>query len=300
MPEVSPEEARLLASFAEVERVVADPVRFKLHLGIGEDAYASLRLKKNVFRLWDLVSWGGTGAAAASSKIVATTFFAPTGFAALLGFGTAVTPVGWVVAAALGSAGAWYGVTRLLGRMEGRRVETIPRFINTPIDVLGMTLLDLMGALAVRLAAIDGKIDQCEIDAIVEHFAADWGFDRPYVERAMPVLCAGAEKATIRDLARQLAIFQRENPDCNTIAMQETLLRFLRDVATSDGALDEREELAIEAIAAVMNAPLGRTSDRWRQRGSAALAAATHHAKKLAERGASIDLQPSVLRRRKT
>lgn len=300
MPEVSPEEARLLASFAEVERVVADSVRFKLRLGIGEDAYASLRLKKNVFRLWDLVSWGGTGAAAASSKIVATTFFAPTGFAALLGFGTAVTPVGWVVAAALGSAGAWYGVTRLLGSLEGKRVETIPRFINTPIDVLGMTLLDLMGALAIRLAAIDGKIDQCEIDAIVEHFVNDWGFDRAYVERAMPVLCAGAEKATIRDLARQLAIFQRENRDCNTIAMQETLLRFLREVALSDGALDEREELAIEAIATVMNAPLGRTSDRWRQRGSAAWAAATHHAKKLAERGASIDLRPSVLRRRKT
>jgi hypothetical protein len=106
MPDVSREDAHLLASFGEVERVVADPVRFKLRLRVGEDAYASLRLKKNVFRLWDLVSWGGTKAAAASSKIVATTFFAPSGLAALLGFGTAVTPVGWVIAAALGSAGA--------------------------------------------------------------------------------------------------------------------------------------------------------------------------------------------------
>ena len=42
----------LKEGFASIDRVVADPVRFKLRLGIGEEAYASLRLKNNILRLF--------------------------------------------------------------------------------------------------------------------------------------------------------------------------------------------------------------------------------------------------------
>lgn len=209
MAEERVDDLALKAGFSGVERVVADPVRFKLRLGIGEDAFTSLRLKKNLLKLWDIGSWGGTGAAVAASQTVATTFFAPTGVMALLGFGTAVTPIGWVIAAALGSAGAYYGVTQLFGRYAGSRVETIPKFINTPIDVLGAALLDLMGALAIRVANIDGPVDASEVEAIVEHFVADWGLERAYVEQALTVLRANIAKASIRDLACDLAKFPK-------------------------------------------------------------------------------------------
>lgn len=242
----------LKEGFSAIARVVADPVRFKLRLGIGEDAYASLRLKNNVLKVWDVGSWGGTGAAVASSKVVASTFFAPTGFMALIGLGTAATPVGWVAAAALTSAGAYYGVTRLFGRYAGSRIDTIPKFINTPIDVLGAALLDLMGGLAIRLAAIDGEIDAREIEAIADHFVSDWGMDRDYVEQALSVFQASIAKATIKELAGELARFQVANPDCNATAMSTALITFLRDIAMADGRIDEREDLAIDAIAAVI------------------------------------------------
>lgn len=252
MGETSLDDASLKAGFMNVERVVADPIRFKLRLGIGEDAYASLRLKKNLLKLWDIGSWGGTGAVVASSKIVATTFFAPKGLMALLGFGVAVTPVGWVIAAALGSAGAYYGVTHLFGRFEGSRVEKIPKFINSGIDVLGAKLLDLMGSLAIRVAHIDGQIDASEIEAITDHFVSVWGLDRAYVEQALTVLRANLAKASIKDLAHQLAKFQNDNPDCNAPAMAASLVEFLREIALADGVMDEREELAIDAVVAAM------------------------------------------------
>ncbi|PZQ58883.1 MAG: hypothetical protein DI544_12795 [Sphingomonas taxi] len=242
----------LKEGFASIDRVVADPVRFKLRLGIGEEAYASLRFKNNILKIWDIGSWGGTGAAVASSKIVSSTFFAPTGFMALIGLGTAATPVGWVVAAAVTSAGAYYGVTRLFGRYAGSRVDTIPKFINTPIDVLGAALLDLMGGLAIRVAAIDADIDEREIETIVDHFVADWGMDRDYVEQALSVFQANIAKATIKELASELARLQIANPDCNATAMSATLTAFLRDIAMADGRTDEREDLAIDAIAAIM------------------------------------------------
>jgi hypothetical protein len=252
MREGSATDLTLKEGFATIDRVVADPVRFKLRLGIGEDAYASLRLKNNVLKVWDIGSWGGTGAAVASSKVVASTFFAPTGFMALIGLGTAATPVGWVVAAAVTSAGAYYGVTRLFGRYAGSRVDTIPKFINTPIGVLGAALLDLMGGLAIRVAAIDGDIDDREIEIIVDHFVADWGMDRDYVEQALAVFQANIAKTTIKDLAGELARFQIANPDCNAAAMSATLTAFLRDIAMADERIDEREDLAIDAIATVL------------------------------------------------
>lgn len=252
MREGSATDLTLKEGFATIDRVVADPVRFKLRLGIGEEAYASLRLKNNVMKVWDIGSWGGTGAAVASSKVAASTFFAPTGFMALIGLGTAATPIGWVVAAAVTSAGAYYGVTRLFSRYAGSRVDTIPKFINTPIDVLGAALLDLMGGLAIRVAAIDGDIDDREIETIVDHFVADWGLDRDYVEQALSVFQANIAKPTIKELAGELARFQIANPDCNAAAMSTTLTAFLRDIAMADGHIDEREDLAIDAIATVL------------------------------------------------
>lgn len=252
MLEPSPSELALQHGFERVERVVADDIRFKLRLGIGEDAYTSMRVKKHIYSLWDMSSWGATGAAVAASKTVAGTFFAPTGFMAMLGFGTAVTPVGWVIASAVTSAGAYYGVTRLFARYEGARVDTIPKFINSPIDVLGAALFDLMGGLAIRVANIDGEVDDREIQAITDHFVGEWGLDPAYVASALPVLRADLSRATIKDMARRLARFQVENPDCNDVAMQAVLVDFLKEVAMADGVMDEREELAIDAIKVAM------------------------------------------------
>lgn len=280
----------LKAAFADVDRVVADPLRFKLRLGIGEDAYASLRLKKNVQSWWDVGSWGFTGGAVAASPAVASTFFAPTGFFALLGLGTAVTPIGWIAAAAIGSAGAYYGVTRLFGRYAGSRVDTIPKFINTPIDVLGAALFDLIGSLAIGVAYIDGRIDAAEISAINDHFVADWGFDPAYVRRAMQVLVANAGVVGVKDIARQLAAFQNQNPDCNAPGMRAELMMFLRDIAIADGVLDEREELALDAVAAVMAATSKSVLSQVQENASRTLSVATEAVSGLATKIASIDI----------
>jgi tellurite resistance protein len=276
--------------FADVKRAVADPLRFKSRLNIGDDAYASLRLKKNLYSLWDIASWGGTGAGVASSKVVASTFFAPSGVMALLGLGTAVTPIGWVIAAAVGSASAYYGVTRLFGGYQGSRVDTIPKFINTPIDLLGATLLDLMGSLAIRLAAIDGQIDDTERQAIREHFISDWGFDPAYTEQALVVLEANLAEVSIKELSAQLARFQADNPDCNAEAMQAALLEFLQDIAAADGVLDEREELALDAIALAMTNATPSAIERVQENISWAWSSASGAVGDIASRVGSVDL----------
>lgn len=237
----------------DLDCVISEPLKFKRKLRIGEDAYATLRLKKGVQGLWDVSGVAMTGATVAASKIVAGTLFASSaGLFSAIGIGAAAaTPIGWVVAAAVATGGAYYGVTRLVRTRTGDMVDTIPRFINTPIDLLGMQLFDLIGGLALRVASIDGSVAPTERSAIERHFINEWGFNVEYVARALDVLIAGADKARIKAIAKALADFQAANPDCNAEAMQAELLTFLREVVEADGILDEREELAVDAIVAV-------------------------------------------------
>lgn len=248
----------------DLECVVADPLRFKRKLRIGEEAYATLRLKNGVQSLWDVGGVAMTGASVAASKLVAGTLFASSaGMFSAIGIGAAAaTPVGWVIAAAVATGGAYYGVTRLVRSRSGQMVDTIPRFINTPIDILGMQLFDLIGALAVRVASIDGKIAPTERATIERHFVDEWGYDPVYASRALDVLTTATEETRIKEIAKSLAEFQAASPDCNGDAMQSELLTFLRDVVEADGILDEREELAVDAIVAVFKREKAVTLDK--------------------------------------
>jgi uncharacterized tellurite resistance protein B-like protein len=247
------ESAQQVNAFAEdLDCVIADPLKFKRKLRIGEEAYAVLRLKSGVQGLWDVGGVAMTGASVAASPIVAGTFFASSGgLLSLIGIGAAATPIGWVIAAAAATGGAYYGVTRLVRKQVGEMVDTIPRFINTPIDLLGMQLLDLIGALALRVASIDGEISPAERASIERHFIDEWGFDAEYVTRAISVLATNANDTRVKLIAKALTEFQAASPDCNANAMQVELLTFLREVVEADGVLDEREELAVDAIIAV-------------------------------------------------
>ena len=100
--------------FQDIETVVSEPLIFKAKLGIGEDAYTSLRVKNTVFEAWDTLGAAGAAVSVAQSSVIASSFFAPTGWLAVIGIGTAATPIGWVVAAGVVTGGAWLGVSRYL------------------------------------------------------------------------------------------------------------------------------------------------------------------------------------------
>lgn len=239
----------------DLDCVVADTLKFKRKLRIGEDAYALLRAKNGIQSLYDVGGVAMTAGAAAASPIVAGTFFASSaGWLSIIGIGAATTPIGWVIAAAVATGGAYYGVTRLVRKQTDAMVDTIPRFINTPIDLLGMELFDLIGALAVRVASIDGEVDPSEREAIARHFIEEWGYDPLYVSEALAVLIESTGDVSIKTISKSLAEFQAASPDCNGAAMQAELLVFLREVVEADGRLDEREELAMDGIKAAFRA----------------------------------------------
>jgi uncharacterized tellurite resistance protein B-like protein len=239
-------EEQQIHSFDDVKSVLANEERFKIKLGIGSEAFTSLKVGKLVGHLWDMGGAVGTGASVAASGTVATTFFGS--FWTTIGLATAATPIGWVVGAAVVSGGAYYGVSRLFKSYAGSRMDEVPRFLNTGLDVLAASALDLLGSLALKVAAIDGHIDASERSAMEEYFVEEWGYNSKYVGHALDVLQQNIDKSRLTEMASSLAEFSRHNPDCNFQAIQRELRKLLTEIAEADGHLDEREEMAIERI----------------------------------------------------
>jgi len=109
--------------FDGVKSIIIQPLNFKAKLCIGEDAYTSLRMKNKLVEAWDTVGVVGTGVAFAQSTLVASTFFGSAGMLSLIGLGTAVTPIGWVIGAGVVSGGAWIGISKYFREVFPSRVQ---------------------------------------------------------------------------------------------------------------------------------------------------------------------------------
>ncbi|MDA7430151.1 TerB family tellurite resistance protein [Primorskyibacter aestuariivivens] len=231
--------------FDDVVRVLGNEDRFKLKLGAGRNTFASIKAGDLIGRLVQVSSAAGAGAGAA---FAATAPSSTVWGALLVSFGMTSNPIGWIVGAAAASGGVYYGVSHLFKTYSSTRVDEVPRFLNTGLDVLASTTLDLLGSLSLEIAAIDGHIDASERVAMEEYFVEEWGYDPDYVTHALDVLQQNVDKSLLSEMATSLASFAHENPDCNFPLIQAELRKLLTEIAEADGYLDEREEMAIERI----------------------------------------------------
>jgi len=239
--------------FQDIETIVSEPLKFKSKLAIGEDAYTSLKLRNAVFEVWEVAGVATTAVVVAKSSVVATTFFAPSGLLAMIGIGTAVTPVGWVIAAGVVTGGAWVGITRYLKKASANRVTVIPKFINTPLDVLALGLFDLLAPLALKVASVEGRVDDAGRKHIHDYFVNQWGYDLKFVGEGIKYTESNLDQFSIRALSKTLAQFASENPDCNFRVMSAEILGFLRNIVLTDGSIDKSVAKEIDRIEAIFN-----------------------------------------------
>lgn len=248
--------------FKGVETIVSEPLNFKAKLAIGEEAYASLKVKNAVIQAWDVAGVATTAAVVAKSSVVASTFFAPTGVLAVIGLGTAVTPIGWVVAAGVVTGGAWLGITRHFKKNVASKITVVPNFINTPLDVLALGLFDLLAPLALKVA--NGTQERKLINS---YFVKEWGYEPTFVDEGLRYVEASLDDLSIKQLAQIIADFTRQNPDCNFRMMSQEILQFLRNIVATDGKLKQQDEKAIEDIEAIFKSANKRLFKERIQRG---------------------------------
>ncbi|MBV0932084.1 hypothetical protein [Marinobacterium weihaiense] len=240
-----------------IEQVVANDLRFKAQLDIGEEAFASLKLKRYLLDALDAGNGAITGAAIAKSSFVASTFFAPSGLLGALGLGTAVTPLGWAIAAGALGAGLSVIIGKKFVRGNSSRVKVIPEFINTPLDLLAVGLFDMIATLGMKLAAIDAPVDDAERALISHYFVNDWGYDADFVQAGLAKISHELEQHSLEDVARKLASYKKDNPDCNYRSMSAEILRFLDRIIALGGHVDTREQEARDRIKAIFDDAAG-------------------------------------------
>ncbi|WP_214646864.1 TerB family tellurite resistance protein [Ruegeria lacuscaerulensis] len=247
---IDPSDAISRAALNSADCVVADPLRFKARLEIGDKAYQTLTLRNAAFELWDVAGASAAGAGFAGSATVASTFFGTTATSILgfFGIAAAVTPIGWIIAASVVSGGAYFGIIRLMKGLDSERVEVIPKFINTPLDVLAVGLFDLLAPLTLKIAAADGSITDDELDVIRSYFVDDWGYDEKFVNAALDVFRVKLDDLTLQQLTEGLRRFTLESKDCNHKKVREKVVALLNEIANADGQIHEMEELAIRHV----------------------------------------------------
>ncbi|MCY4195980.1 MAG: TerB family tellurite resistance protein [Rhodobacteraceae bacterium] len=215
-------------------------------LGIGENAYGSTRLLRIVDESLVTVISAGGGAAVASSSIVANVFF-PAGIMGLLGLTTAATPVGWVIASAAAAALGYRGFKTLSRKLVGP-VEVIPRYINSPIDVLAASLLDVMAPLALRVAHADGTYHDVERQSLRNYFTNSWGYNAAFVDLSLGYAEVEFPKISTEEIAHTFADFCKQNRDCQFPSIALNVEGFLKDLTRADGQISEEEQRELVSI----------------------------------------------------
>lgn len=227
----------------EIDSPLSHPLYFKKELHIGEDAYRSLRVRKILGRF---AGAAGIGSAVAGSGTVATTFFPATGILAVVGLGAAVTPVGVIVLAGVLSGVAWTVIAKRFDEFGTRRVDEIPKFINTPLDLLAVSIFDLLSPMFVNLASVDGDFDELERNTIISYFVECWGYDEKFVKVGVDM--ASESALTFGEVIGSFVEFIRSNPDCNAKVVSQNVMAFLHEVAeASNGVVDREQRALIEA-----------------------------------------------------
>jgi len=242
-----------LVCLATIEQIIQEPLKFKAKLAIGENAYTSLKAANRLEDAWNVLSIGTISGTAASSTVIASSFFAPSGLLGILGIGAAVTPIGWVVAAAALGGGLGYGLKHYIRKFKAQQTTTIPKFINTPLDILALGLFELLAPLCLKVSLIDGVMHDKEVTRIKSYFSDEWGFDAAFVTQTLSIYADNANQLDTNEIATALVDFTKKNPDCNYEEISREILIILEEIVQADGIVTKEESQAIDDVRKVFN-----------------------------------------------
>ncbi len=244
---------KLITIFSDVDVVIEDELRFKKELYIGENAYKSMKAKKATMDIIDFGSGVLTGAGIASSSFVAGTFFSGSSLLTMFGLTTAVTPIGWVIAAGAVSGGIALAINKKM-RQPGSAVDIVPKFINTQIDVLAAKLYEQFIPIAIYIAQDALEEDPLKSNPeksllqsnsaiqIKQFFRQEWGYSKEYTDAAFKGLFEQRDQIKIDTACHSLLAYQQSNPDCNELEMTNNFINFLGKITSNTEQSQQRFE----------------------------------------------------------
>lgn len=228
------------------ESVVQDPFRFKAKLKIGADAFAVLSKAENLQDSINVLTGSAAGAA-----LVGSAWFSGLGTLGTLGLslGMVTTPVGWIAAAGLGGGAVVFGIKKLLKKAKKEAVDEVPKYINTPLDILAANLVNLMLPPMIYVSGVDGEHHDQERETIINYFVEEWGLSHPYIQDKYNELVLSGGHFDLKAWSESIGQLS-ESKDIAYEELCEELITALEAVRDADGVLHDAEQAAIEAVKA--------------------------------------------------
>ena len=160
-----------------------------------------------------------------------------------------VSPYTWILIGAGLGVGSYYVLQKSIDKVEGNWMDRIPKCITTPIDVLGLSVVDIMCIPAVKIASCDGDYSICEKEKITDYFVKEWGINRLYIEKyqALTFACIDVVDYNYIEQTKKA----KKHKDFKYVDLKQLsieLVSFLEEVAASDGKISECEANELKKI----------------------------------------------------
>lgn len=241
--------------FEDVQTVIDDDFKFKKKLAIGDEHFTYLNNGKNLMDFGESLL-GGVGI----GGVTAAAWYMNLGFVghALFTVGLISQPVGWVIgASALGAAGV-FGFKKAKGKFikkaEDELVTKVPKFLNTPLDLLGLSIATLMLPVSIKMAHADGNFCHMEKAQILSYFINEWGYNSEFIEKLMQAQESKMEDFSYKKYAKTLKSVCSNTSEFKHSQIIDEVLDFQKEIILMDGEIHPAEEKELATVKLYLNA----------------------------------------------
>lgn len=225
--------------------VLEYPLVFKNKLQLSDSSYAYLNIAKNLDKYSSSLLAGLAGA-----SIVYATFLANLGIFGplLLSIGIISNPIGWIALAGGTGAVLMFGGKHLVEKADKSLHHKIPKYINTPIDLLATTLLNYILPLAIKVSLVDSKFKKEEGESIVQYFKSEWGYNNDYLNLMVSQMVAIESTFELEDLKKKLETIVKTTEGLKYDIMKNEIIDILKMVCEVNNKETQKYSAMIEII----------------------------------------------------
>ena len=236
--------------FDDDEIVVTNDIKFKAALGIGEKAFKSMKIRENLTTFSEALGVGTAVAGVANTVTIGSLLgFSSGGIlgTGLLASGT-VPGLNVIVAVGVISAGAYVGVSKFFAKGKDAKIMVVPKFINTPLDLLATSLAAFFIPLGLKIGMADGTLEPVEELKLKKYLTSEWGFAASFVSKMIDRYKSDEKLESYNDIIISFGAFINNNEDCDAEEIKLSVMNLLRQISDADGVLTEKEEIELTYI----------------------------------------------------
>ncbi len=153
-----------------------------------------------------------------------------------------------VVTVGVLSAGAYVGVAKFLTRNKSDKLLITPKFINTPLDLLAMSLANFFVPISLKIGLADGSLHELEEQRIKNFMIREWGYSRSFLTKLITSHKNKNLSQTYEQVLQRFIEYTKSNPDCDFVEVKNSLIKLIKSVIEADGKITKNEQAQLRSI----------------------------------------------------